>query len=148
MDQMTKKRAIVLGGMLAIVLAYPISQISGWLASRFVATAMEALREQNKQITLVVGKVLTINIDGNTVQAVGADICPEQQSSTMRLMFGETVDAGQPECIVVEPTTKRVKVTLAAHSEPLRTEEWTVERDADRVSFRRPNGSPVIVSGN
>lgn len=148
MTQMTKKRAMVLGGMLAIALAYPITQIAGWLANRFVATAMDALRDQNKQITLVVGKVLTINIDGKAVRAIGSDICPGQQGPTMRLMFGETVDAGQPECIVVEPTTKKVKVTLAAHGQPLRSEEWAVERDADRVAFRRPNGSPVIVSDN
>jgi hypothetical protein len=148
MKQMTKRHAIVFGGMLAIAMAYPITQISGWLASRFVASVTETLREQNKQITLVIGKVLTINIDGKTVQVFGSDLCPEQESTTMRVMFGETVDAGQAQCFVVEPTTTKVKITLAAHGQSQRVEEWTVERDAERLSFRRPNGSPVVVSGN
>lgn len=66
----------------------------------------------------------------------------------MRSMFGDTADAGQAACIVVRPTTTKVHVYLAADGSPVRSEEWLVVRDANRMSFRRPDGSAVIVTDN
>lgn len=64
----------------------------------------------------------------------------------MRTFLGESGDAGKPECIVVSPTTSSVHVKLFSKDAYGIGEEWVVARDAERVSFRRPDGSPVIAA--
>lgn len=138
-NSVTRRQLAVLAG--SLVLLYPALQVSEWLAR----ATTETIREQASAMTLVIGKHVRVLGDGGTVLVLGTDVCPGQESSTVRALFGEVANAGQRECIVVHPTTTNVRVMLLAKGEPGRVEEWTVDRTADRVSFSA-NGSPVILT--
>lgn len=146
MNQLSKRRVQVVGSMLALALAYPVWQVGEWMVNSFWTATKNAVSEQAKRITLVVGPMLPVTIGGETVHALGTDTCPAQDSEVMRRLFGEPPSAGMPQCIVVTPSTARVRVRLLANGAPATTEEWTVVRDGDRVSFRRPDGSPIVAA--
>ena len=132
--------------VVSTVLLFPAWQVGKWLASSFWTATAETIREHASAMTLVIGKPVRMLGDGGTVLVLGTDVCPGQESSTVRALFGEVANAGQRECIVVQPTTTKVRVMLLAKGEPGRAEEWTVDRNANRVSFRNSNGSPVILA--
>jgi hypothetical protein len=86
------------------------------------------------------------NEDG-TLLLMGTDTCGLGDSSVGEPLGDIADDANtKHECIVVKPATKTVRVTLLAEGLPERTEDWAVERTATSVSFRRPNGLPVVPS--
>lgn len=148
MTQTTKKRAILLGGLLAIALVHPVNQAGGWLASRFASSVTETLRHQGEPATISFADSLIVKIDNKAVQAFGDDTCPDRNGSMVRTAPADKPDPGAHQCIVIEPTTKKVNVTLAARGEVLHKEEWTVDRTDDRIFFHRPNGSLVIALGS
>ena len=141
-----KRHAALACFILGVALVYPAWQAGQWLANNLWASIEAQTRDQVKRMTLVVGPMLPITIDGMTVHALGTDICPGQESKSIRVLFGESANAGMPQCIVVTPTTEKVRVSLLGNGSLGKTEEWTVQRDADRTSFRRPNGAFVITA--
>ncbi len=146
MNVISRNRIAAVGLVLFLSLFYPAWQSGKWIANHFWAAVTESVGEQVKPVTLVVGPMLPINVGSKTAYALGSDVCPGQQSDAMRLVFGEPINAGMHQCIVVTATTTKVRVSLLVNGALVTTEEWVVERDAGRVSFRRPDGSPVVAA--
>jgi hypothetical protein len=140
------KQMTATGLILALALAYPAMQVGKWFSNNLWTATQEAIFEQSKEITRVYGPMLPITIGAKAVYAVGTDICPGQERNTMRFLFGEKANTGMSQCIVVAPTTEKVRVTLLSDGALGPTEEWTVEREGYRTSFRRPDGSFVIAN--
>jgi hypothetical protein len=97
-----------------------------------------------KHLTIVVGRVLVVKQDGRKALVLGTDTCPGLDSPILLTVFGEPSNVGESQCIVFRPETKTVWVHVFEPGQPGQSQEWHVVREADRLFFRRDDGSAVI----
>lgn len=96
----------------------------------------------DKPITLVIAPGYRINIVGRPVPVFGFDKCP-QPDEAMAKLFGAESLTEEDNCTVIKPDAKSVEVTVGLPDGPVR-EKWSVERNGDRTSLRRPDGLLVV----
>lgn len=97
---------------------------------------------EGKPITLVFAPGYRINIVGKPVPVSGFDKCPPPDEAMAKLFGAESLSE-EANCIVIKPDAKSVEVTLGLPDGPVR-EKWSVERNGDRTSLRRPDGLLVV----
>lgn len=114
-------------------------------ASSFVSENLvpNYIKEQTEEIsskmTYVIGSENKFLINETPVQIFGSDICPSNDP-LMVPFFGDTLDAGKRECIVITPKTHKVKVKMYANNQFTDNELIVMREGKGRTYLKTSDG--------
>lgn len=128
-----------------LTLLHPALEGAQALANGLTTLITEHVDQDAQKITMVMGPIVPDTVSGKLGYAVGTDICPDQRGSAMLTRASEGSAAGSHGCIVVSPDTAQVRVTLLIDNAASTAEAWAVKRSDSGLTFRRPDGSTVML---
>ncbi|EGU3395836.1 hypothetical protein H3J60_004564 [Salmonella enterica] len=97
-------------------------------------SSMKTLSESGSTPTPVISPGYQIDDHGKAAFVYGQSACPDASGNP----------TGEQGCIIVDKQASSVQVDVAASSQAVRRETWTIERSDSSIRLKRPDNSYVV----